>query len=321
MQAIQFSQTGDASVLQLVDIPKPTPKPGQILVRNRFAGVNFIDTYFRTGLYKAALPSSLGQEASGEVSAIGDGVTDFSVGDQVAYLANTDAYAQFAAAPSDSAVKLPAGVSLETGAATLIQALTAHTMVTRTYKVQPGDWVLVHAGAGGTGRLLIQLSKHLGANVIATVSTDDKAKVARAAGADHIIMYSHESVPERVHEIVPEGVHAVFDGVGKSTFEGSLESLRRLGTMVSFGNASGAVPPVDLFKLSAKNLALLRPRLFGYIVTKEEKQHHMGEVFKLIDQGKLDIQVSGVYDLKDVAQAHEDLEGRKTTGKLIIRIP
>ncbi|KAJ1927885.1 hypothetical protein FBU59_007176, partial [Linderina macrospora] len=308
MQAIQFSQTGGPSVLQLVDIPKPTPKAGQILVRNQFAGVNFIDTYFRTGLYKAALPSSLGQEASGEVAAVGEGVTGFKVGDRVAYLANTDAYAQFSAAPSDSATKLPEGVSLETGAATLIQALTAHTLVTRTYKVQPRDWVLVHAGAGGTGRLLIQLSKHLGANVIATVSTDDKAKVARAAGADHIIMYSHESVPERVHEIVPEGVHVVYDGVGKSTFEGSLESLRRLGTMASFGNASGAVPPVDLFKLATKNLTLLRPRLFGYVVTKEEKEYHMGEVFKLIGEGKLDIQVSGVYDLQDVARAHQDLE-------------
>ncbi|KAJ2358201.1 hypothetical protein GGF43_000980, partial [Coemansia sp. RSA 2618] len=244
MQAIQFEQVGGPEVLKLVEIPRPTAGPGEIVVRNRFAGVNFIDTYFRSGVYPSKLPGMLGQEAAGEVAEIGSDVSNLEVGDAVAYLGNQDTYAQYSVTTASRATKFnPSQISMETAAATLLQGLTAHTLVTRSYAVSPGDWVLVQAGAGGTGRLLIQICKHLGARVIATTSNEAKAEIARHAGADHVINYAEDSVPEAVHRIVPEGVHAVFDGVGKATFAGSIASLRREGSMVSFGNASGTVPP------------------------------------------------------------------------------
>ncbi|KAI8325825.1 alcohol dehydrogenase zinc-binding domain-containing protein [Martensiomyces pterosporus] len=322
MQAIQFTEIGGPEVLKLVEVPKPQAKAGEILVRNRFAGVNFIDTYFRTGVYPVSLPAFLGQEGSGEVVEVGDGVEGFRTGDSVAYLSRGDSYAQYSVATASRAVKLDTSeIPLDVAAASLIQGLTAHTLVTRSYEVKKGDWVLVQAGAGGTGRLLVQLSKHFGANVIATVSNEEKAQVAREAGADHIIFYTHESVPDKVKEIVPEGVHVVYDGVGKATYEGSTQSLRRLGSMVSFGNASGTVPPVNILELGAKNITLQRPRLYGYLVTDEEFERHLSELFELIAQKKLDIQIFKTYGLADAAQAHADLQGRKTTGKVLISIP
>ncbi|KAJ1961452.1 hypothetical protein GGI12_003240 [Dipsacomyces acuminosporus] len=317
----QFDAIGGPEVLKLVEVSRPQAKAGQIIVRNRFAGVNFIDTYYRSGVYKADLPSSLGQEGAGEVVEIGAGVEGFAVGDYVAYLGARDTYAQYTAAPASRAVKLDASlIPLDIAAAGLLQGLTAHTLATRSYAVKEGDWVLVQAGAGGTGRLLTQLCKHFGATVIATVSTEEKARVARKAGADHVIFYTHENVPEKVKEIVPEGVHVVFDGVGKATFQGSIQSLRRLGSMVSFGNASGTVPPVDILQLAGGNITLQRPVLYGYLVTDEEFNRHLSEVFELIGQKKLDIQIFKTYDLADAAQAHADLQGRKTTGKLLLRV-
>ncbi|KAJ1900377.1 hypothetical protein LPJ66_001516 [Kickxella alabastrina] len=321
MQAIQFEQIGGPEVLKVVEVAKPAVGPGQLLVRNRFAGVNFIDTYFRSGVYPVTLPSSLGQEASGEVIEVGVGVEGFTAGDAVVYLGSSNTYAQYSLADATKAIKIDTSViPLDIAAAAFLQGLTALSLVTRSYTVKQGDWVLVQAGAGGTGRLLVQLAKHYGANVIATVSNEEKAAVARKAGADHIILYTQESVPESVKKIVEEGVHVVYDGVGQSTFDGSIQSLRRLGSMVSFGNASGTVPPVKLFDLTPKNLTLLRPSLYGYLVTEEERHRHLNELVELLAAKKLDIRVFKTYDLADAAQAHIDLQGRKTTGKLLLRI-
>ncbi|KAJ2162269.1 hypothetical protein GGF46_000760 [Coemansia sp. RSA 552] len=321
MRAVQFDCVGGPEVLAIADVPQPTAGPGQIVVRNRFAGVNFIDTYFRSGVYESKMPSSLGQEAAGKVAAVGEGVTEFKPGDAVAYLGNQDTYSEYSVCSAARAVRVDVGqISLETGAAMLLQGMTAHTLVTRAYAVQAGDWVLVQAGAGGTGQLLIQLCKYLGAHVIATVSTEAKAAVARQLGADHIIKYSEENVPDAVHGIVAEGVHVVYDGVGKATFSGSINALRLEGSMVSFGNASGVVPPVPLFQLSAKNLRLLRPRLYGYIITDREFRRHSDAVIDLIQRGVLKINVSLIYPLEDAARAHEDLQARRTTGKLLLRI-
>ncbi|KAJ1828601.1 hypothetical protein LPJ56_001015, partial [Coemansia sp. RSA 2599] len=319
--AIQIEQEGGPEVLKLVALPRPSAGEGEIVVRNRFSGVNFIDTYFREGVYKAPLPHQLGAEGAGEVVEVGAGVDGFAVGDAVVYLGTQNTYAQYAVASAAKAFKIdPATIPLDIAAAALVQGLTAHTLVTRSYEVKSGDWVLVQAGAGGTGRLIIQMAKAFGANVITTVSNKEKAEVASKAGADHVILYTEESVPESVKKIVPEGVHVVYDGVGKATFDGSMQSLRRLGTMVSFGNASGTVPPVRLLDLSPKNLTILRPQLYGYIVTDEERQRHMGALVELLSQKKLDIHVFKTYDLADVAQAHIDLQGRKTMGKLLIKI-
>ncbi|KAJ1648248.1 hypothetical protein J3B02_002024 [Coemansia erecta] len=321
MQSIQIEQEGGPEVLKLVTLPRPSAGEGEIVVKNQFSGVNFIDTYFREGVYKAPLPHQLGAEGAGKVVEVGKAVNGFAVGDSVVYLGNQNTYAQYAVASAAKAFKIdPAAIPLETAAAALLQGLTAHTLVTRSYAVKSGDWVLVQAGAGGTGRLIIQMAKAFGANVIATVSNKEKAAVARKAGADHIILYTEESVSESVKGIVPEGVHVVYDGVGKATFEGSMQSLRRLGTMVSFGNASGTVPPVKLLDLTPKNLTILRPQLYGYITTDEERQRHIGALVELLSQKKLDIHIYKTYALSDVAQAHIDLQSRKTAGKLLIKI-
>ncbi|KAI9476820.1 NADPH:quinone reductase [Coemansia sp. RSA 989] len=317
MQAIQFEQTGGPQVLQLRTIPVPTAGPGEIVVRNRYAGVNFIDTYFRSGVYPSKLPGQLGQEGAGQVHQVGSGVTGFQAGDQVVYLGNQDTYAQYAVTKASRAVKIAS--SMEQAVALLLQGLTAHTLVTRSYRVAKGDWVLVQAGAGGTGRLLVQMCKQLGAHVIATASTEAKAQVAKDAGADHAISY--QGVSEAVRRLVPDGVHVVYDGVGKATFAESLKSLRREGSMVSFGNASGVVPPVSLLDLSAQNIKLLRPRLYGYIVEDDEFKLHLNAVLRMLEQGKLDVQVHKVYELKEAGLAHADLESRRTTGKLLLSIP
>ncbi|KAJ2845818.1 hypothetical protein IWW36_004630, partial [Coemansia brasiliensis] len=312
--------TGGPEVLQLKTIPRPTAGPGEIVVRNHYAGVNFIDTYFRSGVYPSKLPGQLGQEGAGQVYEVGPHVTGFQKGDQVVYLGNQDTYAQYSVTKASRAVKL-ANTSMEQAVALLVQGLTAHTLVTRSYKVEKGDWVLVQAGAGGTGRLLVQMCKQMGAHVIATTSTEAKAQVAKSAGADYIINYQEEDVAESVRKLVSEGVHVVFDGVGKATFAGSLKSLRREGSMVSFGNASGVVPPVNLLDLSAQNIKLLRPRLYGYIVEDDEFKLHLHAVLRMLEQGELDVHVHKIYELKDAGMAHVDLQSRKTTGKLLISIP
>ncbi|KAJ1922036.1 hypothetical protein H4219_000383 [Mycoemilia scoparia] len=320
MKSIIIQQCGGIEVLQYKDVPKPEVEPGKILVKNSYSGINFIDIYFRTGLYKDTLPLSLGKEGSGRVEAVGEGVEGFKVGDRVAYLVNSGAYSEYTLASPAKATVLPEAVSEKIGAAALLQALTAYCMTTRSYAVKKGDWVLVHAGAGGTGRLLVQICLAFGAKVIGTTSTQEKAEIIKKLGAQHVLLYD-EDIPKRVKEIADgEGVHVVFDGVGKSTFQTSLQSLRRLGSLISFGNASGKVDPIDILSLTPGNLSLLRPSMFNYITTKEEFDEASKGVFDLIANGSLDINVYKEYPLEEAGKAHTDLETRKATGKVLLRI-
>ncbi|KAI0392377.1 hypothetical protein F5Y17DRAFT_360484 [Xylariaceae sp. FL0594] len=322
MKAIFINKTGGTEVLEhKTDVPVPTPIDGQILVKNDFVGVNFIDTYFRSGLYPAPqFPYILGREAEGTVVALGGGDTHgIKVGDRVVWMAE-GAYAEYTAAPADRAVKVPESLEPGKAAAALLQGVTALTLVREAHPVKKGDWVLVHAAAGGTGLLLCQLLRAIGANTIGTVSTPEKAELARQNGADHVVNYSVEDVNARVMELTDnQGCIAIFDGVGKSTFDLSLECVARKGSLISFGNASGAVPPVTIARLSAKNARLMRPTLLGYVATRDEFEHYVDELFGFMQQKDgLNVKVHEVYPLSEVKRAHEDLEGRKTTGKLLL---
>ncbi|KAF9192432.1 NADPH:quinone reductase [Haplosporangium sp. Z 767] len=323
MHAIQIPKHGDSSVLAYVPVPKPAPKADQVLVKVAYAGINFIDTYQRSGLYPQTLPFIPGREGSGEIVEVGPEVKgDFKVGDHVAFL-GTESYAEYAAVPTLSLAKLPETISLEKGAALLLQGLTAWSLVRQAYKVEKGDWVLVHAAAGGVGLLLCQMCKYLGANVIGTTSSDAKAKLAKENGADYVVDYSngYDSLIAKVNELTDsKGVHVVFDGVGAATFDVSLKVVRRLGTVISFGNASGAVPPVNLLRLAEKNIRLMRTTLFQYITTREEFDALSSELLQLVGEGKLEFAIHKVYPIQDVKQAHDDLEGRKTTGKLLLKV-
>ncbi|CAG8546759.1 9872_t:CDS:2 [Scutellospora calospora] len=320
MKAIQIKSTGGVEVLEYITIERPKiTEPMDVLVKNNFIGVNFIDTYHRSGVYNLSLPAVLGREGAGIVESVGDGVKDIKPGDCVAYL-GASSYAEYTKAPSSYVTKVPNGIDSRLAAASLLQGLTSWTLVTQSYEVKKDDWVLIHAAAGGTGLLLVQLVKNLGAHAIGTVSNDEKAKLAIAAGVKHVINYTTQNVVEEVMRITDnQGVHAVFDGVGKDTFEISLACARRLGSFISFGNASGIIPPFDILKLSAKNLKLMRPTLFKYIETEEEFKKYTAELFTIIKEGKLDIKIWKTYKLSDVKQAHQDLEGRKSTGKLILQ--
>ncbi|KAI0417389.1 hypothetical protein F5X98DRAFT_340711 [Xylaria grammica] len=321
MKAVYINKAGGPEVLEYkTDVPVPTPIDGEILIKNDFVGINFIDTYFRSGLYKAPqFPYILGREAEGTVVAVGPGdVLDFKVGDRVVWLGES-AYAEFATIPASKAAKVPSSLKPGTAAAALLQGLTALTLVREAHHVNKGDWVLVHAAAGGTGLLLSQLLKAIGANIIGTVSTPEKAELAKQNGVTHTINYSHEDVKARVLELTGgQGCIAVFDGVGKSTFDLSLECVARKGSLLSFGNASGAVPPVTIARLAAKNVRLMRPSLFGYIVTREEFVGYTEELFGFIEKEGFNVRVHETYPLSEVARAHGDLEGRKTTGKLLV---
>ncbi|TRX97816.1 hypothetical protein FHL15_001026 [Xylaria flabelliformis] len=321
MKAVLINKTGGTEVLEYkTDVPVPTPIDGDILVKNDFIGVNYIDTYFRTGLYPAPqFPYILGREGEGTIVATGDGDTlGMKVGDKVAYLGER-AYAEFTSVPAARAIKIPESFEPGTAAAGLLQGLTALTLISEAHAVKENDWVLVHAAAGGTGLLLCQLLKAIKANVIGTVSTPEKAKLATENGAAHIINYSHEDVKARVMELTGgQGCIAVFDGVGKATFDLSLECVARKGSLVSFGNASGAVPPVTISRLSAKNARLLRPTLFNYISTRDEFAGYTDNLFEFIKKKDFNVRVHEIYPLTEVKRAHEDLEGRKTTGKLLL---
>ncbi|CAG8526063.1 16391_t:CDS:2 [Acaulospora colombiana] len=314
MRAIRISSTGGSKVLKYDTVPRPEiTGPDDVLVKNDFIGVNFIDVYHRTGLYEIPLPAIIGREGAGVVESVGENVKDVVPGDRVVYFGNS--YAEYSNSPSKHVAKIPEGVDSEVAAASLIQGLTAHTLVTQAYPVKKDDWILIHAAAGGVGLLLTQLVKNIGAHAIGTVSTSEKAKLAKSAGAEYIINYTTQDVVKEVMQITnKEGVHAVYDGVGKSTFEISLECVRRLGTFVTFGNSSGKVPPFDVTTLAKKNIRLLRPTLFNYVVTKEEFQTYTSELFELLLNGKLNIKIWKRYKLSEVKQAHEDLEGRKTSG-------
>ena len=319
MLAIQAVRAGGPEVLEAIDLPLPTPGPGQILVRHQAVGLNFIDTYHRSGLYPIKMPAVLGLEAAGVVETIGEGVTRFVVGDRVAYNGTPGAYSEAAIVPADRAVKVPDTVSLETAAAVLLKGMTAEFLVRRCFHVKPGDLVLVHAAAGGVGSILVQWCKALGANVIATVGSSAKAAVARELGADHVILYGEEDVASRVAEITGgKGVAVVYDGVGKDTFEASLKSLSRRGMLATFGNASGPVPPFSPLELSGKSLFVTRPRLFDYIVTTEELDESAHELFAVLASGAVKIDIGQTFPLSEAQAAHEALEGRRTTGATLL---
>lgn len=320
MKAIQVKQPGGPEAMELVDLPVPQPKPNEALVKIQASGVNFIDVYNREGRYKVPLPFVLGQEAAGVVSAVGADVRDVAVGDRVAYTMTLGSYAEYAAVPTDKLVKIPAGVNDREAAATMLQGMTAHYLCHDTYPLKKGETALIHAAAGGVGLLLVQMARNLGARIIATVSTEEKAKLAREAGADDIILYTQSDFEAETKRLTGgKGVDVVYDSVGKTTFEKGLNILRPRGMMALYGGSSGAVPPFDPIVLTQKgSLFLTRPSLGAYIATRQELEQRAGAVFGMIREGKLKLRIDHVYPLAEVQQAHRDLEGRKTTGKLLL---
>ena len=320
MKAIQILATGSADVLTLRDLPDPTPGPGEALLRIEASGVNFIDTYFREGRYPAKLPYTLGQEAAGTVISVASDVTTVKPGDHVAWCGVPGTYAEMAIAPASRLVPIPSGVSSKDAAAAILQGMTAHYLLHSAYTVKPGDEILIHAGAGGTGLLFIQMAKALGARVFTTVSTEEKATLAREAGADEIIFYTREDFAAKVKELTNgRGLPAVYDSVGKTTFEGSLQCLRPRGIVVLFGGSSGPVPPFDLIRLSTMgSLYVTRPTLKDYVATQADLETRAKDVFTAVANGTLKLRSEHIYPLPDAAQAHRDLESRKTTGKLLL---
>ncbi len=321
-QAIRFQRIGGPEVLNLEQVVVGAPQAGHVLVRHTAIGLNYIDTYHRSGLYPIqTFPSGIGLEAAGVVERVGDGVTDIKEGDRVAYgTGPIGAYSQLRVMPADKLVKIPEGVDDKTAAAMMLKGLTAQYLLRRTYKVQKGDNILIHAASGGVGMILCQWAKHLGANVIGTVGSPQKATVARAHGCDHTILYRIENFAARVKDFTGgKGVAVVYDGVGKDTFMGSLDCLSRLGMMVSYGNASGSVPPFDIGVLNQKgSLFLTRPSLMGYAATRDELVSMAAELFDVVKNGTVKIEINQTYKLRDAAQAHRDLESRKTTGCTVI---
>jgi NADPH2:quinone reductase len=320
MQAIQILTTGSADVLTLRDLPTPAPSPGEALIRIEASGVNFIDTYFREGRYPAQLPYTLGQEAAGIIVSVASDVTTVKPGDRVAWCLVPGTYAQLAVAPADRLVAIPDHVSFQQAAAAILQGMTAHYLAHSTYPIQPGDNVLIHAGAGGTGLLLIQMAKARGAHVFTTVSTEEKAALARAAGADEIILYTKEDFVAKIKTLTNgKGLPVVYDSVGKSTFEQSLQCLQPRGLLALFGGASGAVPPFDLIRLSTMgSLYITRPTLKNYITSRADLEARAKDVFDGVANGTLKLRLEHTYPLTDAAHAHRDLESRKTTGKLLL---
>jgi len=319
--AIRIHQTGGPDVLCWEAVDVPAPAPGEATVRHHAVGLNYIDTYHRTGLYPLPLPSGIGLEGAGVVEAVGEGVTEVKVGDRVAYAGGPiGAYAEVRNIPAQRLLILPDSIGFDTGAAMMLQGLTAAYLLRKTYRVQPGDAVLIHAAAGGVGLIACQWAKALGATVIGTVGSPAKAELAKAHGCDHVIDYTSENFTQRVRDITGgEGVPVVYDGVGKDTFMGSLDCLRPLGMMVSYGNASGPVPPVDLILLSQKgSLFITRPTIMSYTAKRADLLELGGELFAVVASGQVRIEVNQRYALKDAAQAHRDLEARKTTGSTIL---
>jgi NADPH:quinone reductase len=320
MKAIRIHQFGGPEVLQYEDVPDPAPKPGEALVALDASGVNFIDTYQRSGAYKIPLPTILGQEGAGSVAAVGAGVTRVKVGDKVAWTGILGSYAEQHTVAADRLIVLPPGVTTKQGAAMMLQGMTAHYLATSTYPLKPGDTCLVHAGAGGAGLLLTQIAKLRGARVITTVSTDEKAALSRAAGADEIILYTQQDFEDAVKQLTGgAGVQVVYDSVGQTTFAKSLNCLTPRGMLVLFGQSSGAVAPLDPQLLSQKgSLFLTRPTLVNYISSRLELEQRATDLFGWIASGKLRLRTEFEFPLKDAQQAHRALEGRKTTGKVLL---
>ncbi|HTY72565.1 MAG TPA: quinone oxidoreductase [Actinomycetes bacterium] len=318
MRVVIAARHGGPEVLEIQDRPTPTPGSGEVLVDVRAAGVNFTDVYTRTGVYGSEMPTVMGQEGAGVVAAVGPDVTDLAVGDRVAWTSAPGSYADQVVVQAAAAVPVPAGLGDDVAAGALLQGMTAHYLLNSTYAVEPGDTILVHAAAGGVGLLLVQMAKAKGARVIATVSTDGKERLAREAGADEVLRY--EGFAERVRALTGgEGVPVVYDSVGAATFDGSLASVRTRGLLVMFGQSSGVVPPFELRRLmNSGSLYLTRPTLGHYIATTEELRERASAVFGGILDGSLSLRIGGRYALTDAADAHRDLEGRRTTGKLLL---
>lgn len=320
MLAIQAREAGGPEVLEAVDIPVPMPGPGQILVRHEAVGLNFIDTYQRSGLYPVKFPAVLGQEAAGVVEAMGEGVTRFKLGDRVAYAGATGAYSEAHVVAAARAVAVPQGVTAEVAAASLLKGMTAEFLVRRCFPVRPGQTILVHAAAGGVGTILVQWAKAIGATVIGTVGSQAKADLAKSFGCDHVILYSDEDVAARVRELTGgKGVPVAYDSVGKDTFEGTLASLARRGLFVSFGNASGPVPAFAPLRLSqGGSLFMTRPTMFDYTATTEELDDSAAALFAMIGSGKVKIEIGQRFPLAETRAAHEALQGRETTGATVL---
>jgi NADPH2:quinone reductase len=313
MKAIQVERVGGPDVLQVANLPAPKPKPNEAVVRISAAGVNFIDAYQREGRYKVPPPFIPGQEGAGEVTEVGSEVKEVKIGDRVAWTGIPGSYAEYVAAPSDRLVPIPAGVSDQQAAAAMLQGMTAHYLSHDTFPLKRGETALIHAAAGGVGLLLVQMAHNLGARVIGTVSTEEKAKVALGAGADEVILYSQVDFETETKRLTDgKGVHVVYDGVGKDTFEKGLNVVRLRGSMVLFGGSSGPVGPLDPFVLSTKG------SLLHYIVTKEELRMRAEAVFRMIAEGKLKLRIEHTYKLEEAVKAHRELEARKTTGKLLL---
>lgn len=321
MKAIRITETGGPEVMKLIDVNIEEPGPGQVRVRQTAIGLNYIDTYHRSGLYAVPLPSGIGLEAAGVVEALGEGVTNLKVGDRIAYgVGALGAYAQVRNLPANRVSKIPAGISDETAAGMMLKGMTVRYLLRATYKVQPGETILLHAAAGGVGLILSQWAKALGATVIGTVGSDDKVKIARDHGCDHVINYLTENTVARVREITGgAGVPVVYDGVGQSTLMTSLDCLKPRGLLVSFGNASGPVKSLDLGLLAARgSLYVTRPTLMTYTATDADLQETADDLMAMVESGKVKIPVNQRYALADAVQAHRDLESRKTTGTTIL---
>ena len=320
MKAVRIHAPGGADSLRYEDVPEPTPKPGHAVVKVDAAGLNYIDVYYRTGLYKAELPMVLGMEAAGTVTAVGANVSDVKVGDKVAYTGTPGAYAELALVPADRLIVLPSGLTTKQGAAAMLQGMTAHYLACTTWPLKAGDTCLVHAAAGGVGLLLCQMAKMRGARVIGTVSTEDKAKLAREAGADDIIIYTNHDFAEEVKRLTGgKGLQVVYDSVGKDTFDKGFSCLAPRGMMCLYGQSSGPVGPFDVAKLAAGgSLFLTRPSLNSYTAARAELVQRAGEVLGWIRDGKLKLRTEFEFALKDAAEAHRALEGRRTTGKVLL---
>ena len=320
MKAIRVQSPGGQNVLKYEEVSEPKPGPGQVLVKLHAIGVNFIDVYHRTGLYKLPLPFTPGMEGAGVVESVGAGVTEVQLGDRVAYAMAVGAYAELAVVPSKQLVKIPATMDFSNAAAAMLQGMTAHYLTHSTYAIQRGDTILVHAAAGGAGLLIAQMAKRRGARVIGTVSTEEKARLARSAGVDEVILYTEADFEAEVKRLTEgKGLPVVYDSVGKTTYEKSLNCLRPRGMMVLFGQSSGAVPPMDPGILAAKgSLYLTRPSLAHYSATREELLSRANEVLNWVAKGELKLRIEKTFALSDAAEAHRELESRRTTGKLLI---
>jgi NADPH2:quinone reductase len=321
VKQILVYEPGGPEQMTLADVPTPAPPPGHVLVAIHVSGVNFIDVYFRTGLYKGDRPIVIGSEAAGAIEAVGEGVSGLKAGDRVAYTMVRGTYGEFAVVPAINIVKIPDGLSFETAAAVLLQGTTAHYLTRTTFPLNDTHTCLIHAAAGGAGGMVVQMAKAAGARVIGTVGTAEKAREILALGADHAVVYTEQDFESEVRQFTGGGgVHVVYDSVGRTTFDKSLKVLRSRGMLVLFGQSSGPVAPVDPLTLNAGSLFLTRPSLGHYIVAPDELRWRVGEVFDMATRGALKVRISGAYPLAQAGQAHRDLEARKTHGKLLLTI-